>query len=252
MKSRTPLIVAIGLLVVAVGIIAYMLMRGSEVMVVNDSVKDTTPSASGAWPSEEVRQERVQDSGRGYTITAVYPIAESMPVSDYFRTFIDGSIRQFKEDTAWVADIENPDDNGVSLDITYTRVKGVTADNYIFLLAMYTGGAHGLQATKTFTFTPDGTPVTVAMLFTNGVEGLNTIAPLVQKELMTRGFEDSDWIKDGAAPLEQNYKNFVVDDNGLTVMFDPYQVAPYSAGLQKVTIPLSAFKKIANPEVFGK
>ena len=250
MPKRSSIIPAIFILVVAIGIIAYMLMRGEGDMVINQTPEPSS-SQSGVWPSEEVRQETVNDSGRGYKITAVYPVTASDTVTTYFRTFVDETILQFKTDTAWVADIENPEENAVALDITYTREKGMTADNYIFLLAMYTGGAHGLQATKTFTFTPDGTPVTIDMLFTNNAEGLKTIAPLVQKELMTRDFAEEGWVTDGTAPTEQNYKNFTVTDAGLTFIFDPYHVAPYSAGMQKVTIPLTSFKKIANTEVFG-
>ncbi|HEY0980003.1 MAG TPA: RsiV family protein [Candidatus Paceibacterota bacterium] len=250
MATRSSIIPAIAILVVVIGIIAYMLMRGEGNMVINQT-PEVSPSESGVWPSEEVRTESVNDSGRGYKITAVYPVTSSDTVTTYFRTFVDETIAQFKTDTAWVADIENPEENAVALDITYTREKGMTADNYVFLLAMYTGGAHGLQATKTFTFAPDGTPVTVEMLFTNETDGLKTIAPLVQKELMKREFAEEGWVTDGTAPTEQNYKNFTVTDAGLTFIFDPYHVASYAAGMQKVTIPLSAFKKIANTEVFG-
>lgn len=251
MPKRSSIFPAIAILVVAIGIIAYMLMRGEGDMLINPSTEEGG-THSGAWPSEEIRSEVVKDSARGYTITVAYPVTASDAITTYFRTFVDETIIQFKADTAWVADIENPEENAVALDITYTREKGTTADNYVFVLAMYTGGAHGLQATKTFTFIPDGTPVTIDMLFTNNAEGLKTIAPLVQKELMTREFSDEQWVKDGTAPTEQNYKNFIITDAGLTFIFDPYQVAPYSEGTQKVTIPLSAFKSIANTEVFGE
>ncbi len=251
MPKRSSLFPAIAILVVAIGIIAYMLMRGEGDMVIHPDTESGS-TQNGAWPSEEIRSEVVKDSGRGYTITATYPVTASDAITTYFRTFVDETIIQFKADTAWVADIENPEENAVALDITYTREKGTIADNYVFLLAMYTGGAHGLQATKTFTFIPDGTPVTIDMLFTNNAEGLKTIAPLAQKELMSRDFAEEGWVTDGTAPSEQNYKNFIITDAGLTFIFDPYQVAPYSEGTQKVTIPLGAFKKIANIEVFGK
>lgn len=250
MKSRASLIIAIVILLIALGIMAYMLTRASETVTINETPKDTVQR--GVWPSEEVRQESVNDSGRGYKITATYPVTESESVTNYFRTFVDDAVTQFKQDTAWVADIENPEANSVSLEIDYTRVKGAQADNYIFQIATYTGGAHGLEATKTFTFLPDGAPVTVAMLFTNGVEGLKTVAPLVQKQLKNREFSEDNWITEGAAPIEQNYQNFTITDNAVTFIFDPYQVAAYAVGVQKVVIPVSAFAKIANADVFGR
>ncbi len=59
-------------------------------------------------------------------------------------------------------------------------------------------------------------------------------------------------INDGTAPTEANFQNFIVTDSGVTFIFDPYQVAPYSSGTQTVEVPLSVFKSVASSDVFGK
>ncbi|MBY0328473.1 RsiV family protein, partial [Patescibacteria group bacterium] len=218
-KSRTMLIVAILALIGAIGIIAYILKRGPATVVPTEDMVVVT--GDGTWPSDEIRQEKIDQTEKGHQITAVYPITQSTAVSAYFRTFVEDNITRFKEDTSWTSEINNAEAEIVSLDVTYTRQKSTTVDNYIFHVNSYTGGAHGLQVTKTFSFTPEGKPLTIAGIFTNGVDGLKTIAPYVQKELLKLDFTEKQWVEEGAAPDELNYQNFVVDEKGITFIFDP-------------------------------
>ena len=46
----------------------------------------------------------------------------------------------------------------------------------------------------------------------------------------------TDWIAEGTIPEASNYQTFTYDGKTLTVYFEPYTVAPYSEGVQKVTI----------------
>lgn len=55
------------------------------------------------------------------------------------------------------------------------------------------------------------------------------------------GFEpDTQWISEGTAPKEENFENFLITDNALIIIFDPYEVAPYAAGSVFVEIPLDS------------
>lgn len=68
------------------------------------------------------------------------------------------------------------------------------------------------------------------------------------KEDLIRQFGDSEEslaaIDFGAAPTAQNYANFTLTATGLSVHFDPYQVAPYAAGLPEVEIPYADLMSI--------
>ena len=46
----------------------------------------------------------------------------------------------------------------------------------------------------------------------------------------------TDWIAEGTIPEESNYQTFTYDGKKLTVYFEPYAVAPYSEGIQTVSI----------------
>lgn len=52
-----------------------------------------------------------------------------------------------------------------------------------------------------------------------------------------------DWVENGAAPQEKNYRKFVPTKEGLWIIFDPYQVASYVDGPFEIFIP---YKKLEN------
>jgi peptidoglycan-N-acetylglucosamine deacetylase len=199
------------------------------------------------WASMMVKEGRVEESGKGYKITAVYPVTKSETVNQYFTSFVTDTITQFKQDTAWVSEPDaQTEGQDLSLDLGFIERKTNRADNYTFTTTTYTGGAHGLETNKTFSFTEAGKLINWKDLFTDSDKGLDLISTYVQNELQVRNISNKDWILEGAGPTEDNYQNFLVTDQGITILFDPYQVAPYAAGPQTVDVPMSVFQKVAN------
>ena len=58
-------------------------------------------------------------------------------------------------------------------------------------------------------------------------------------------------IRGGATPNSENYQNLLFTKSGLLIVFDPYQVAPYAAGISEVTIPYETIAGIMDPELFS-
>jgi hypothetical protein len=59
---------------------------------------------------------------------------------------------------------------------------------------------------------------------------------------------DPSWIEEGAGPNGDNFARWALVEEGLILFFDPYQVAPYAAGPQVVTIPRAALAGVAAPD----
>ena len=245
--SKVQLIITV--LVIA-GIIALFANRKIAAPVPTDN----TPSAIVEWPSVETDKKTISEENQYYAINASYPVTKDDRITAHLKAFVEDQIAQFKEDTAWVMDesIDSSASGVLSLEVDYREQRSTHADNYIFQITSYTGGAHGLQATRTFAFDKIGKSIVLTDLFTNGEAGIKTVATFVQTELTKKKISDADWIKDGAGATADNYQNFVIEDTGVTFIFDPYQVAAYAAGTQNILVPVSVFKSIANPEVFGK
>ena len=45
-------------------------------------------------------------------------------------------------------------------------------------------------------------------------------------------------LKDGTEPLVENFSSLTLTPEGICINFQPYQVAPWAAGVQKVNMPL--------------
>ena len=238
--------------IVSVVVLATLIIIGFRTSDTKETILPTTEeeATSAPWPSAEVEKVSTNEKTQNYNITASYPKTNSDSISTYFKSYVEDQITQFKEDTSWVNDVESASSQILTLDIDYKAVNGDTVQNYVFSTNSYTGGAHGLQLRKTFSFDKGGQLLNISNLFSNGLDGLNTLATLVQKELMKKEWADAKWIADGASPREENYASFIVTNTGVTVLFDPYQVAAYAYGPVDVDIPVTAFAKVANPEVF--
>ena len=103
------------------------------------------------------------------------------------------------------------------------------------LSVYHAGAAHPLPSTLTVTFSlENGQPLTLADLFVPGAAYLDRLAELAAGQLRERGTLLFD---EGIAPTAENFIHWVVTPHGLTLIFDVYQVSPYAAGVQRVTIP---------------
>lgn len=255
MNRPVSKIILIVLLVVVLAVIGFFVYNHQATKnVAPTQVSETTPLPTPSqWPSTKIKDATINDSNTYYTITATYPVTNDEVINGYFKTYVDNAVASFKSDTAWATtDAADAAAAGqLTLNITYTEQKNSNADNYIFSDASYEGGAHGLTATQTFSFSATGQQLSLSNLFTNGDDGLKTIAPYVASQLKTTlPSTDQQFVDDGTSAVDTNYANFTIQSDGITFLFDPYQVAPYADGLQTVKVPVSVFKSIADPAIF--
>ncbi len=251
--SKTILVVIVLLALAVIGIVFY-LHRGTSGLAVHPVPETVVLPTPGQWPSTVLRDQTVTDNSNYYTVSAAYPVTNDTVINNYFQSFVNDSIAQFKDDISWAAPTPGSaapsTPPALSLSIKYTEHKTVRADNFVFSTTTYTDGAHGLESTKTFSFSPTGQQVAVASLFSNGLDGLKTIAPYVKAQLVHSPGADATMIDAGTAPTVDNYQSFTIEDDGIIFIFDPYQVAPYAVGQQSVRVPLSVFSDIASKDIF--
>lgn len=137
-----------------------------------------------------------------------------------------------------------------SLYIIYeTYQQADTILSLSFTVSDYTGGAHPNSYFQTFIF--DVTQEKVLAFEDIFVESaLTTISPIVQASLTeTLGdLSDAAWIETGTGTDPINYQNFVLTEESVIFLFNPYQVAPYVAGPQMVEIPLTDLSAVLTPE----
>jgi hypothetical protein len=138
------------------------------------------------------------------------------------------------------------------LDISYEAFAHSDAiTSLVFTAYEFTGGAHGNTGIQTFTFDlQNGVALTLDDLFTDTAAALAIIAPLVEADLTVKlgDMLDAQWLQDGTGTNPANYQHFALDADNLIFYFPPYQVAPYAAGTQTVSIPLTDLSTVLAPE----
>ncbi len=245
--------IVIGILVLAVIGLGWWSFARKDIPEPSEQTPTETPTTSNA--PRELKKEKISEEEAYYRIEAYYPLTQNKNANDAFTAFIAEQVLQFKQDTG----VENLDpqmaldlglnaDRKYSLTIDYEPVVSDTIYSYEFTTSFDTGGAHPNQFAKTFSFRNDGAVVELADLFQSGKNYLDPISKYVQAELKKREFADADWIAEGAAPKLDNYQNFVIEDTGIEFIFDPYQVAAYAAGTQRVLVPYSVLNPLLRTE----
>lgn len=190
-----------------------------------------------------------------YTIKAQIPYLEGstdqrvQDFNTYLKQLVQNEIDGFKANT--VANASTPPIlGGSSFEMQYTLL-GQRGDIWSIQFTVFffaDGAAHpGHYSISVNYDLANGREVRLDELFLPTANYLQTISDICKAELSTRdiGF---DGFSAGADPTPENYTRWNLSNEGfLVITFDEYQVAPYVAGPQTVTIPVSQLQDIADP-----
>ena len=117
---------------------------------------------------------------------------------------------------------------------------------------VFTGGAHPNYWPVTWVFDmTDGHVLDPGDIFLNEQDALIEVARIARQELKKTLGDMSlqDMVDDGTTPVAINFKDFILDKDAMILFFAPYQVAPYAAGQQTVTIPYDRLVSHLTPEI---
>ncbi len=127
--------------------------------------------------------------------------------------------------------------------VTSETVESSRLITFVMYVSPYfAGAAHPNTYIHTLMFEKSrGERVPLPRLLRNGLDDLPLLSEkaLIQlKATDISDLTDEEWLNEGTKPTEENLRRVALDDDGLWIYFDPYQVAAYAAGPQKVEIPL--------------
>lgn len=138
----------------------------------------------------------------------------------------------------------------------FTSLNDASIYSYGINRYVYSGGAHGL---KTFTYynfdLKDGTKIDERDLFVDSYK--SELVKLIKNRIVEQSdvmrtlndLEQSDYWTDSIKPNG----NFYLSDEGITYVFNPYEIAPYYYGLTEVLLPYSRLENLlrqGNPAAY--
>lgn len=216
-----------------------------------------------------VTYKSIQDSSTElrYSINANYPQVDfgkealmgvrgiASDINNSLDTTVSGIIKNFK---AAVSDMpsEASRENESLLDITG---KGWISNSSLFSVEMtvfnYVAGmAHPITTVTGFNYDINGAgPFSISDLFIKSSEYLNFISAVSIRQLTEHAGKEGydnirEMILEGASADVKNFNNWFVENDSLTIIFNPYQVGPYVMGIQTVSIPLSEMTSMIDPK----
>ncbi|MFA7653699.1 MAG: DUF3298 domain-containing protein [Candidatus Magasanikbacteria bacterium] len=189
-----------------------------------------------------------------YTIKVFYPamIGGEEKIRNSFnaeiKTLAEGMVVNFKEASldavsstdsknflTGAYDVKEQNDNFISIFLS--------GEQYV------AGAAHPSHSVAVFNFNlKTGQIIKLKDLFVADAKYLEVLSNYCKKELLVRNgeeeFTNRENIQSGTLAKEDLYDVFSITLSGLVVIFPEYQVAPYVAGAQMVTVPWSDLKEI--------
>ncbi len=112
------------------------------------------------------------------------------------------------------------------------------------------GSAHPYHTTASLNFDlSTGQEISLASLFRPGANYLQTLSDDCKTVLSARAQSSGyQLFAEGLAPKPENYQTWNLGPDGLVIVFNEYQVAPYFVGAQLVVIPYNQLQIITNPQ----
>lgn len=119
--------------------------------------------------------------------------------------------------------------------------------SFLFMPWVDTGGAHPMHDAGTMSFSlPQGKRLGYQDIFEDTGALYQFLSSYVSKLLEPKYgdiWQNLPDFAEGVGPSRENFKNFVLTPDGITLIFPPYQIAPYSEGMIRCDVPLSELER---------
>ncbi|KZE75335.1 copper amine oxidase [Paenibacillus elgii] len=131
------------------------------------------------------------------------------------------------------------------------KAGGGAADADMFSIAVttyaYTGGAHGLPRTDTYNVLNQDAAKRIELQDLFGADYKQTIDKHIKDEIAKH---PDDYFKDGFEGIADT-QSFYIHQGSTVIVFSPYEIAPYAAGMPEFTIPLPKQAQTPGTEAGG-
>lgn len=165
-----------------------------------------------------------------YNIKANYPVVDNTEFSDKIKKTIDNKISDFKDD---IKDL----DKNIKYDFN-AESSVIDNDKNLYsihiIIYEYTGGAHYMREDLMYYYDyQKSKELYWDDIFIDDNKTLEILSALTKEKLL---LEHKDYLynekelSDGIKPIKENFQYITLNKDYITVIFPPYQVAPWSTG----------------------
>lgn len=203
-----------------------------------------------AYGASSVHSKTIRRDTSSYFLDIEYPDKlGSKSLNQAMLSFVmrqkDQFIKQLKDQISKLD--ESPGKS--TLKIRYTiPYQAYDALSVLFEVSTYfRGEAHPNTQFVSFNFI-NGKSVKLQDLFQKDSEYLSALSTQAREALLLKKLPEKAMIEAGTRPDKRHFNTWTFSSTGLTFIFNAYQVAPYSAGAQRIEWPLASFKRWLKPD----
>lgn len=196
--------------------------------------------------SPEIGIQTIINEGDTQTVSVHFPSTGYLKIDNSLAEFANNRIELFNQETANIQlhQEENlPYELHIEYDITYQTSNHISI---LFTESKYIGGTQTISTRYTYNFNIEqGRQLALKDLFKGSSAYLEIISQYAHKSLITDKVLnitlDEEWVTKGVSPLEANFKQFLLNDEGITILFEKYQLGPAFIGEPMLDIPFDVF-----------
>lgn len=168
----------------------------------------------------------------------VFGIAEiDKTIEQYAKDAIEKSREELSSQYEYTKDsLPREELEGYHHTMEYEIVRSSVEDgvDVLFIHEGYTGGAHGFFFVEPLMIDKSGKILTLSDIYDDvpaALQRLSEESRRILPQAVDNAEEFEDMIKDGTTPEPENYSAILRTNKGVRVYFNPYSVAPWSAGI---------------------
>lgn len=175
-------------------------------------------------------------------VSVHYPEIHNSKIDQDIKSWAQQLVENFKTTNSEKKITIGPYELRADYSITKPSDKAISI---IYTITEFTGGAHGNLEISVFNYDlTTEQPLDLIDIFDDVNSALKIMSEYSYKSLSeTLGNTDKEMLSVGTAPDLDNYNSIALIPNGIRIFFQPYQVAPWSAGPQQVDMKLDALSK---------
>lgn len=201
--------------------------------------------------ADNITENHILESTERYDLKIDYPNFKNKKIKEKVLTYIDKQRQEFMNVIKESENIQISSKYDFNLNVTSSERNNITYVN--ILTYSYTGGAHYIRDDYSLYWDDDTKEFIDLKYFFKDEEAFKEMTNLAYYYVINLGQEenrnfDQLWVRRGTAPTIDNYRHFEFTDNGLEIMFPPYQVASWADGQINITIPYEDINKYLKEE----
>ncbi len=189
----------------------------------------------------------ILESTDNYDLKIDYPDVENKEIKKKIDEYVKKQKDDFLNNVKVVEDIEQPKYD-FNLSVNVNDYKDIT---HVYMLTFaYTGGSHYTRDDTSLYYDNKTKEFVDLKYFFKDEESfkkLSSIAYYYVLKLEDKIFDEL-WVKRGTDPTIDNYRHFNFKDEGLEILFPPYQIASWTDGEIKITIPYEEINDLLKEE----